>query len=129
MKIEKDWMDHSKDKVICFQCKDPFVLGDNHVEIWNDSGLCPKCFGTAMESLHDCPNCSTDGMEIGEIRYVTLSGQEHKVSESFKLHGMSALWNAQKGIPTFHDSNNRLLDEAHSIMSAVLYGTIKRRDK
>jgi hypothetical protein len=38
--------------VICFQCSDSFELTDSHVQTYNDSGLCPKCFGSAMEELN-----------------------------------------------------------------------------
>lgn len=36
----------------CFGCKEAFVLEDNHELAYRDSGLCPKCFGKAMESMN-----------------------------------------------------------------------------
>lgn len=60
------------------------------------------------------------------IKYTTLSGQEYEVTEDFKALGMSALWQAY-----LNETNLKaktLLEEAHRIMSAVLYGKITKEE-
>ena len=62
-----------------------------------------------------------------KINYTVLSGKTFEVSEDFKTVGMSILWqamiNAKKdGSPLAE----KILEEAHAIMSAVLYGEIKK---
>jgi hypothetical protein len=37
----------------CFQCKEKFEAPSTHLQAWTDSGLCPKCYGKAMEELHN----------------------------------------------------------------------------
>lgn len=60
---------------------------------------------------------------MSKIKYVTLSGQEHVVSDDFICFGMSALWRAMESA---EGSQKSLLEEAHSIMSGVLYGTVTK---
>ncbi len=61
------------------------------------------------------------------IKYKTLSGKELMVSNDFRCFGMDALWKA------FVNEKNpriaKMLEEAHSIMSGVLYGEITKEDK
>lgn len=62
-----------------------------------------------------------------EIKYTTLSGQEFEVSNDFRCFGMNVLWNAfmqaKEGT-----KQAQLLNEAHSIMSGVLYGKITKEE-
>ena len=61
---------------------------------------------------------------MDKIKYTTLSGQEYEVSENFIMHGMSAIWNVQNRAQ--NPAIKELLDEAHRIMSGVIYGTITK---
>jgi len=61
------------------------------------------------------------------IKYTPLSGPEQEISDDFIMHGMAAIWNARVRSDSL--KSQALLDEAHRIMSALLYGTIKREEK
>lgn len=60
------------------------------------------------------------------IEYKDLTGNKREVSESFSQYGMSMLWEKihREGNPLVKE----LLEEAHMIMSGVLYGTIESRE-
>ena len=58
------------------------------------------------------------------MKYWTLTGKENKVTDKFKMFGLMALWAAKENCK--NPAQAKLLDEAHSIMSAVLYGEIEK---
>ena len=59
------------------------------------------------------------------ITCTPLSGKDFEVSDNCKMFVMKVLWNAAVKAP--QDSiEQQVLDEAHAIMSAVLYGKIIR---
>lgn len=35
----------------CYECKNPFVLNDDHAKTYTDTGLCEKCYHNAMIEL------------------------------------------------------------------------------
>ena len=64
-----------------------------------------------------------------KIKYTTLAGQTKEISQEFQQFGMKVLWNAYENARHDHMAvNTVLLNEAHGIMSAVLYGTITKEE-
>jgi hypothetical protein len=58
------------------------------------------------------------------IKYTALSGQENIVSDDFRMYGLMVLW--ALAVSEKNERTAQFLYEAHSIMSAVLYGDIKK---
>jgi hypothetical protein len=111
-----------KEKEFCFECKESFRMTKDHEKVWSITGLCPKCYAEAMAEANRVILSPEQG---NDIYYVTLSEQILKVSDKFKQCGMGVLW-----INYIKETDNLLikemLNEAHSIMSGLLYGKIWR---
>ena len=66
-----------------------------------------------------------------KIKYTTLAGKEFEVSDEFQVRGMHVLWAAYEAAAHNYGGDGqraKMLNEAHGIMSAVLYGTITKEE-
>lgn len=64
-----------------------------------------------------------------KIEVTTLAGKTVEVSDDFQFRGMHDLWVAMEHeINDYgHTPRAKMLEEAHTIMSAVLYGTVVKK--
>lgn len=63
---------------------------------------------------------------MNKIEYTSLSGMTRRLSDEFQTNAMGFIWNLY--LTENNPKIKSLLDELHCVVSAVLYGNIRREE-